>query len=242
MKPLIIFLILMHLGLVKGYTQVINAGVGGNTTLNLLERLDEDVLKHKPDLVIVMVGTNDMLNSKKMISYKQYKKNLKKILRRIKRGGANIVLMTSPPVDSVYLFQRHKRRLFTEMPNVKLDSIRNIVSRIARKNKWKYLDLYQTFSEMHLPKHNEDLFFRNEKNSGAKDGVHPTALGYRFIGELVFYHLKENNLLSDHQRIVCFGDSITNGSGVKDKAQAYPGVLEGFISRYEKKKNKAVSK
>lgn len=38
---------------------VINAGVGGDTVVNLLRRLDEDVLAHDPDAVFVMVGGND---------------------------------------------------------------------------------------------------------------------------------------------------------------------------------------
>ncbi|MFN8562436.1 MAG: GDSL-type esterase/lipase family protein [Anaerolineae bacterium] len=40
----------------------INAGVGGNTVINLLRRLDEDVLSHQPDGVFVMVGGNDAVS------------------------------------------------------------------------------------------------------------------------------------------------------------------------------------
>lgn len=39
--------------------EIINAGVGGDTVVNLLRRLDEDVLSHNPDAVFVMVGGND---------------------------------------------------------------------------------------------------------------------------------------------------------------------------------------
>lgn len=41
---------------------IINAGVGGNTVVNLLRRLDEDVLAHDPDAVLVMVGGNDAVS------------------------------------------------------------------------------------------------------------------------------------------------------------------------------------
>ncbi|MCC6802392.1 MAG: hypothetical protein IT319_05885 [Anaerolineae bacterium] len=40
----------------------INAGVGGNTVINLLRRLDDDVLRHQPDGVFVMVGGNDAIS------------------------------------------------------------------------------------------------------------------------------------------------------------------------------------
>ncbi|WP_405296617.1 GDSL-type esterase/lipase family protein [Algibacter sp. Ld11] len=229
-----IFFVLFFIGTLNVSGQVINAGVGGNTTVNLLSRLEKDVLSEKPDLVILMVGTNDMVNSRKMISYKTYRKNLKKLVKSIKKNGSDMLLMSSPRVDSVYLYERHNKALFTHAPNEKLNKTREIVSKIARKKKVHFLDIYQAFSDLNLPKHNEDLFIRNAMNSNARDGVHPTALGYRFIGELVFQYLKNNKLLDRNNKIVCFGDSITNGSGVKDKADAYPGILTSLISAYTK--------
>lgn len=232
-KTCILLFFVGFLGILNIYAQVVNAGVGGNSTVNLLERLDTDVLQQAPDLVILMVGTNDMLNSKKMISYGQYEKNLRKLVQKIRDKGAAILLMSSPPVDSVYLFERHDKKMFTEVPNVKLDTVRQITVRIAKEHELKHLDLYQVFSEMNLPKHNEDLFFRNPKNSKVRDGVHLTALGYQFIGELVFHYLKENKLLKVGKKIVCFGDSITNGGGINGEitaeAKNYPSILYGLI-------------
>ncbi|MBU3024117.1 GDSL-type esterase/lipase family protein [Zobellia galactanivorans] len=227
----VIFLFLLAVN--TALAQIRNAGVSGNTTLDLLQRLDTDVLEHRPDFVILLVGTNDMLNSKKMISYASYKNNLWEIVKRIKEVGASVLLMSPPPVDSVYLFQRHDRRLFKEAPNVKLDTARKIVEGVAHDNGVGYLDLYQAFGKMNLPEHNKDLFFRNEGNSGAKDGVHPTALGYRFIAESVFHFLKENQFIGENKKIVCFGDSITYGSGVKNGGtvigENYPAVLAQLI-------------
>ncbi|MCL5128532.1 MULTISPECIES: GDSL-type esterase/lipase family protein [unclassified Algibacter] len=208
---------------------VINAGVGGNATTNILKRLEKDVLNEKPDLVILMVGTNDMLNSKKMISYKTYRKNMKVLVDKIKKSGSDVLLMSSPPADSVYLFERHNKEIFKESPNEKLNKIRGIVSKIALDKQVYFLDVYQAFVNLNVPKHNKDLFFRNAMNSGARDGVHPTVLGYHFIAELVFQYLKKNSLLEAYNKIICLGDSITNGSGVKDKVQAYPGVLQSLI-------------
>jgi lysophospholipase L1-like esterase len=39
----------------------INAGAGGDTVINLLRRLDEDVIARGPDAVFVMVGSNDAI-------------------------------------------------------------------------------------------------------------------------------------------------------------------------------------
>ena len=40
--------------------RVVNAGVNGDTTLNLLRRFERDVAPHRPDLVVLLVGLNDI--------------------------------------------------------------------------------------------------------------------------------------------------------------------------------------
>jgi lysophospholipase L1-like esterase len=40
--------------------RVVNAGINGDTTLNLLRRVERDVAPHRPDLVVVLVGLNDV--------------------------------------------------------------------------------------------------------------------------------------------------------------------------------------
>ncbi|MFY0652434.1 MAG: esterase [Cyclobacteriaceae bacterium] len=212
--------------------QVVNAGVGGNTTKDLLNRIDRDVLNQEADLVILMVGTNDMLNSKKMITYQEYQKNLEEIIQSIKQRGSEVLLMSSPPVDSAYLFTRHDRKLFNETPNEKINAVGNIVSAVAKQLGIFFFDLNAKFKELNLPKHNEDLFIKNPQNSGKTDGVHPTALGYRFIAENIFFFLKENKLLKPDIKIVCFGDSITKGSGATVN---YPSYLADRIEDYSNK-------
>ncbi|WP_347840824.1 GDSL-type esterase/lipase family protein [uncultured Draconibacterium sp.] len=221
---------------VNSQAQVINAGVGGNSTSDLLERIEKDVLQQEPDLVIVMVGTNDMLNSKKMNSYEQYASNLDEIVKTLKQNKAEVVVMAPPPADSSYLFERHDRKLFASAPNVKLDSARQIVAKTARKQNVHFIDIYQQFSNLNLPQHNTDLFIMNPKNSGYRDGVHPTALGYHFIAENVFQFLKKKKLLEKGDKVLCFGDSITFGSKVKGSGTAegetYPAYLQNAITTY----------
>lgn len=65
------------LGKLKREHTFINAGVGGDTVVNLLRRLDEDVLAHGPDAVFVMIGCNDAISSlypKTRPYYQQVKK------------------------------------------------------------------------------------------------------------------------------------------------------------------------
>jgi lysophospholipase L1-like esterase len=57
---------------------LINAGVGGDTVLNLAARLDTDVLAQRPDGVFVMVGGNDAI-SYSQPKVRSYYKNAKDV-------------------------------------------------------------------------------------------------------------------------------------------------------------------
>ncbi|WP_052823336.1 SGNH/GDSL hydrolase family protein [Neotamlana sedimentorum] len=210
----------------EAQSSVINAGVGGNNTIDLLNRIDNDVLANKPDLVLLMVGTNDMLNSKKMVDYKVYQNNLNTIIEKIKSTGSQIVLINPIPADNDYLFMRHEKSLFSEKPNTKLNKAGEIVKNLAKKHQVFFYDLNAEFKALNLPKHNQDVFIKNEKNSGKKDGVHPTAFGYQFIAQNVFQFLSEHNLIDGNNKIICFGDSITRGNA---KGKNYPSFLNKLL-------------
>jgi lysophospholipase L1-like esterase len=51
---------------------VINAGQAGNTILNLLERLERDVLVHEPDRVVILAGGNDAISYSQPFTRRYY--------------------------------------------------------------------------------------------------------------------------------------------------------------------------
>jgi len=69
---------------------VINAGISGHTTQDALKRLQTDVLDHKPDLVTVMFGLNDMVR----VPLADYQTNLKTIVEKCRGIGAEVMLCT----------------------------------------------------------------------------------------------------------------------------------------------------
>lgn len=68
---------------------VINAGIPGNTTRTALDRLSEDVLSKRPDIVLITLGGNDLKNG---ISKEEAFANLETIVRAIQEQGAMVVL------------------------------------------------------------------------------------------------------------------------------------------------------
>lgn len=73
---------------------VINAGVGGNQSFQGLERLEKDVLAHKPDLVLVLFGANDANYG----SLEKFRPAMTEIVTRLKKAGCEVVLMTTLPI------------------------------------------------------------------------------------------------------------------------------------------------
>src|SRR5688572_27841693 len=95
-----------------GACEVLNLGHGGDTTADLLARLEQDVLGRAPSLVVLLVGTNDLLNSKKAVSLPQYRENLSALVARIHTRGARVVLSTLPPAYAPYLSKRQPAEFY----------------------------------------------------------------------------------------------------------------------------------
>jgi lysophospholipase L1-like esterase len=71
-----------------------NAGVPGNTTAQMLARLNHDVLAYNPDVVTLMGGTNDRAQG---VPLRTAMAHLRTIITRLENAGARVVLMTIPP-------------------------------------------------------------------------------------------------------------------------------------------------
>ena len=77
--------------------QVINAGKGGDTAVGVLERLGEDVLSRKPDIVTISLGLNDTGK----LTPEQFQTAMREIIRSIRRQStASILLITSTPFEN----------------------------------------------------------------------------------------------------------------------------------------------
>lgn len=79
--------------------QIINAGVGGNTSSDGLARLEQDVLIHQPALVLVEFGGNDATpDPVRHVPVARFGENLVRIFERITAVNAGVIFMTFPPI------------------------------------------------------------------------------------------------------------------------------------------------
>ena len=91
---------------------IINAGISGDNAPNGFKRLERDVLRHNPDLVVVCFGLNDCGHGKDGIE--KYLTALANIFKSIQKADKEIIFMTPNMMN-------------TELsPHIKDDRILNI--------------------------------------------------------------------------------------------------------------------
>lgn len=215
-------------------TEVINGGKGGHNTRHLLKRVDTALAESKPDLVVLMVGTNDALNSRAMVPVDEYRKNLLELIAKFRAADAQTVLMTIVPCHGAYVIERHGKEPFAEQsPAEHVAAINDVIREVAAAEKLPLVDLNHLFTAIGEPGDAGSSLLRNEANSNSRDGVHPTRDGYRVIATAAFQTLEA--LQKKPQRVLCFGDSITFGAGMEGAGTAtgdtYPGMLARLLGQ-----------
>jgi acyl-CoA thioesterase-1 len=91
--------------------EVHNKGVSGETSIEMLERFDRDVLSHQPDLVIWQVGTNAVLHDFEIGHYRQV---VRDGVERLKNAGIDVIIMDmqfAPKVLAHPLYREMERSL-----------------------------------------------------------------------------------------------------------------------------------
>ena len=89
---------------------IINAGVSGDKSWSGYERLERDVLRYNPDLVVVAFGLNDAATGEgKFIE--RYKESLANIFTAIKEAGSEAIFLTTNMMNT-YVPYKVKEELF----------------------------------------------------------------------------------------------------------------------------------
>jgi len=205
-------------------SEVINSGVSGNNTIDLLARFEKDCLAHQPDLTILMVGTNDM-NSRKFVPLPDYEHNMRTMIEQILKIKSRILLLPLLPVYEPYLLTRHKPEFYQPEGHAGRKKVmNNLIQQLASEYKLSFLNLHHIFEKIGNVGLDASSFIKNEANSQKTDGLHPTSAGYKAMAIAIYQYITDQNL--PHKKVVCFGDSITIGDG----DQNYPTFLKSLLN------------
>ena len=61
----------------------------------MIERVDRDILQHKPDWMTLSCGVNDVWHGKNGVKLEDYKKNMTAIVYKAQAAGVRVLILTS---------------------------------------------------------------------------------------------------------------------------------------------------
>jgi len=165
---------------------VINSGIGGQTVVDALDRLDGDVLYFEPQVVIINFGLNDAflvstgessINEDKEtdlrnnIDLETFKETYKQLIAKISEKSSEILIMGTNPVMAELLWedkdiaqkQEESYRLYNQA-----------TKNIAEAYDLIFIDIRESFTA----RGELDTFIQ-------PDGVHPNETGLNLISEII---------------------------------------------------------
>lgn len=171
--------------IIKGYNvkeffennHVVNDGVGGNKTIDLIERL-EGLYDYNPSLVIILIGTND-INAN--ISDENIINNIEKIIDGIRNERKNAYIY----IQSIYPINKEMGDFFNNLPseynNKHIIKVNKLIKQLCKKKKVTYINVYDSLKDSN----------GNLKSAYTKEGLHLNDLGYYKVTNVLKKYIKK---------------------------------------------------
>ena len=145
--------------------RVTNAGISGNTSRDLLERFDRDVVSLKPDWVSICIGINDVWRqfdcpamADCQVMPDEYERNVEKMILAVKDSVKGIFLL------SPYYMEPNRE----DKMRARMDEYVAIMRRLAEKHGCIFVDFQQMYEDYCKIRHSSYI---------AWDRVHPNQVG-----------------------------------------------------------------
>ncbi len=146
----------------------VNRGISGQTTPQMLVRFRPDVIALKPQVVIILAGTNDIAGNTGPETLEQIEGNLASMAQLAQANGIRVILSSLLPVCD-YIQPQTARR-----PPDKIVALNAWIKDYCARNGHVYLDYYSAMLD-------ENNMLRKELTL---DGLHPNSAGYEVMAPL----------------------------------------------------------
>lgn len=147
--------------------EILNRGVNGDRTVNLLDRIEMDVIAEHPDVVVMLIGINDIwrrFDAGIVTTEEQFRENYQKLVEKIDATGAKLILIQP------FVLDIPERKQFRPLVN----SFNRVVHEVAG-GKYPVIPMDEIFRGLA-----QDI----SPATFAEDGIHPSHRGCRYIADL----------------------------------------------------------
>ncbi|MBH2003273.1 MAG: G-D-S-L family lipolytic protein [Sphingobacteriia bacterium] len=161
--------------------ELTGAGISGNKVTDLYLRLEEDVLKKNPDIVVMYVGINDVWHKRLAgtgTDYMKYGQFYEAIVKKLQAAGIKVIVCTPSVIG--------ERKDFSNEQDGELNMYSNWLRYYAKTNLLPCVDLRTAFTN-YLIANNPN---NQEKGILTSDRVHLNATGNQFVADEIWKVLK----------------------------------------------------
>ena len=154
--------------------KVINSGIGGHKSNDMMVRLDKDVLSYKPTWVSVSCGVNDVWHNfmkdqdgnktPKGLTLDQYKMFMTEIVDKCLEAKIKVLLLTATPIMEKMDSEENKAAI----------PYNEFLRQLAQEKKILLCDLSKVFNDKYVQK-------KDDKNLLTTDGVHMNPEGNKLM-------------------------------------------------------------
>jgi sialidase-1 len=171
---------------------VYNSGVPSNTTVQARKRLQEDVLRHKPRIVVMQFGINDSAvdvwkkppTTEPRVSLSAFIDNCRAMITEAQQQGTKVIVMTTNPLR----WTSKLRELYGKTPynadaedgfeSLNLTRYNDALRKLAAELKVPLVDVHNAYPAFAV-KHKTTI------DAMLTDGMHPGELGHQLVAELL---------------------------------------------------------
>jgi lysophospholipase L1-like esterase len=155
---------------------VLNRGISGQTTPQMLVRFRSDVIALEPRAVHILAGTNDVAGNTGPNRPQDFKNNIMSMAELARAHGIHVILGSIPPAAGF-----NWRPQVNPVPLIR--ELNQWLREYASQNGFDYVDYYSV-----LARPNGEL-----KPELSNDGVHPNRSGYRLMRKLMEPKISSGN-------------------------------------------------
>lgn len=153
--------------------ELINRGVNGDTTAGMLSRSYEDAIKSKPDIVIIMGGTNDFICGR---SEERVEENISALCQEAAMNNIIPIIVIQPPIAEEIAKRFWNPHVDYGKANSSIKNYRKWVIDNKVSTNVNYIDIYKTILELCNTQNKKEYYI---------DGIHLTEKGHNVIAKLV---------------------------------------------------------
>ncbi|MET4898140.1 SGNH/GDSL hydrolase family protein [Sphingomonadaceae bacterium jetA1] len=140
---------------------LVDRGISGQTTPQMLVRFRQDVIALHPRAVHIMAGTNDIAGNTGAATMETVQGHIQSMAELARAHGIKVILASIPPAIA-FSWNPAKR------PAPQIQAFNRWLQDYARRNGFTYIDYHHVLATPD----------GGMKPGFAKDGVHPTVAGY----------------------------------------------------------------